>query len=246
MDDMEAWEFRHKAKLMDSIKMTEATIYKSAFKHLHESCQKKKQKNKPIYAVDSTESLFEKGSPWNMNEFNINHSIIHSGAESMYGINTSYVNLGMRFTWFPAHTEDSDLASLNLLHSGAPKYWICVSSKNARRFEDALMKHIGQLYDCETIYHHKFIIVPPQFLEEFNIPYTTVTQYPGEIVATMYGAYHWGFNAGFNVCESVNVASPIYQKFHENCKICSTECLYVHKEIFFHLNMTKEIYVIKW
>lgn len=225
IDSMEAWKFRHKADKMDSIKITETTIQKSAFKYLHDSCQKAKQKSRPIYAIDSEESLFEKGSPWNMNEFNTNHSIIHQGMEKMAGINTSYVNIGMRFTWFPAHTEDSALASLNFLHSGAPKYWYCVSSKNARLFEDKLMQHIGELFECNTVYRHKFLIVTPEFLDEFNIPYTTMTQYPGEIVATMYDAYHWGFNSGFNICESVNVASPIYRTFHDDSKICSTECL---------------------
>lgn len=67
-----------------------------------------------------------------MNEFDIKHSIIHSGIEIMEGINTLYVNIGMRFTFFPLHTEDCGLASLNILHMGVPR-------KNAQRFEDAIM-----------------------------------------------------------------------------------------------------------
>lgn len=221
--DMEAWEYRYKAKLMDSVGKTERDIHEAAFRNLLKS--RKNKQPKPIYGVESTESLFEIGSPWSMNEFTSAQSIIHRGENRMTGINTSLVNLGMRFTWFPIHTEDCDLGSLNYLHFGEPKLWYCVSSTNANKFEAAVYEHISKIYECNTPLCHKTFIVTPAFLQEYDIPYSIVTQNAGEIVATMYRAYHWGFNTGYNVCESVNIATPIYESYYKNAKVCGKDCL---------------------
>lgn len=81
-------------------------------------------------------------------------------------------------------------------------------------------------YECSTIYRHKIFIIPPEMLQVANIEFTKVIQYPGEIIITLYGAYHWGFNSGFNVCESMNLASPRYIEVHDKAVICHEQCTY--------------------
>lgn len=67
-------------------------------------------------------------------------------------------------------------------------------------------------------------------LQVANIEFTKVIQYPGEIIITLiitlYGAYHWGFNSGFNVFESMNLASPKYTEVHDKAVICEEQCSY--------------------
>lgn len=73
----------------------------------------------PQYAVDNSISLYpDSYSGFNMKSF----TSILSG-ERMEGINTPYVNFGMRSTWFGVHTEDSNAGSINQLHYGYPKTW---------------------------------------------------------------------------------------------------------------------------
>ncbi len=47
----------------------------------------------------------------------------------------------------------------------------------------------------------------PQFLDQYQVPYVKVTQHPREFVITYPGAYHAGFNQGYNCAESVNFAT---------------------------------------
>lgn len=51
--------------------------------------------------------------------------------------------------------------------------------------------------------------------------YVYIIQEPGEIVMTLYDAYHLGFNPGLNVCESSNLASEKYDKQFSQAKICN-------------------------
>lgn len=56
--------------------------------------------------------------------------------------------------------------------------------------------------------------MPSEILLKAGIDFAKVIQNQGEIVFTPYGAYHWTFNGGFNVCELSNLASPIYKEIH--------------------------------
>jgi len=47
-----------------------------------------------------------------------------------------------------------------------------------------------------------------------------VAQYPGEFVLTSGGAYHAGFNWGFNIAEAVNFASTKWLEILPTVKSC--------------------------
>lgn len=60
-------------------------------------------------------------------------------------------------------------------------------------------------------------------------------QYPGEFVMTFAGAYHAGFNWGFNIAEAVNFATTRWFEVLptvESCK-CVGDTVKIEKEEFF-------------
>lgn len=95
--------------------------------------------NAPIYAIDNKKSLYpDNWLYWRINSLSQNQSIIHQEDAELEGMNTSYLNYGMRFTSFAAHHEDSNLGSMNILHGGDVKTWYGVASKHALQFEQLI------------------------------------------------------------------------------------------------------------
>lgn len=68
---------------------------------------------------------------------------------------------------------------------------------------------------CKMVLRHKTSYFTLDQLEAFGIPYTIVPQNPGDVIITLPGTYHQGFNVGFNVNVAVNVtcASDIDKMF---------------------------------
>lgn len=235
---MEAWQFRALAETFqpDPTKNIEDSAWENLMvrstnnNDIEHSVQ-------PVYGIDAEETLFDNDEPWNMSRFTTAHSIINDFSteiQRMPGIQSSFVNIGMLYTWFCIHHEDSDLASVNFLHSGEPKHWYCVPARERVKLEQLLMKLLNPIYICETVYLHKCFLIPPEMLVKEGIEFTKVVQYPGEIIFTHYGAYHWGFNAGFNVCESTNLASPMYKEIHSKAITCPQTCSFGKGTTFTH------------
>lgn len=216
-----------------------ATIEDGAWKDLEIRSQKKcRASNKqPVYAINIRDTLFHEDEPWNFNNFGSSHSIIHGQQQDrMNGIQNSYVNIGMLYTWFCLHSEDSNLASVNYLHSGEPKHWICVPKSEGPKLQKLIIDLLNSKYDysCETVYRHKCFIVDETLLLKHHIKYTKLIQYPGEFIFTLYGANHWGWNAGFNVCESMNLASPRFKEIYQEVSLCKPTCEYSAMPILVH------------
>jgi jumonji domain-containing protein 2 len=51
------------------------------------------------------------------------------------------------------------------------------------------------------------LMISPDVLKAHNIPYVMGTQYAGEFIVNYPGAYHSGFNHGYNCAESTNFAT---------------------------------------
>lgn len=222
---MELWEFySHANKLYGKENVAQINdLENEAWNNLSQRSTHTTKACSPIYGIDSEESILDDGDPWNMNNFGPSHSIIHNipaDMQKMPGIQTTYVNIGMKFTWFGIHCEDSDLASINFLHSGKPKLWYCVPAEEGSKLENLLMNELKDKFTCNTVYRHKCFLIPPSLLHKAGIKFSRIIQNPGEIIFTMYGAYHWGVNLGHNACESSNVASPRYRTVHANAKLC--------------------------
>lgn len=221
-----------------------ASIEDGAWKDLLTRSQNKgRAPNKqPVYAINIRDTLFHEDEQWNFNNFGYQHSIIHDHQQnSMNGIQNSYINVGMLYTWFCMHCEDSDLASVNYLHIGEPKYWICVPRREAPKLTKLVndLLNTNYKYSCPTVYRHKCFIVDEALLIKHGIKYTKLIQRAGEFVFTLYGAFHWGWNSGFNACESMNLASPRFRQIYEEALLCKPTCDYSSMPILVHKQLGK-------
>lgn len=220
----------------------DCSLDEGAWRNLSERSKRngRSSHKQPLYAINILDTLFDANEPWNFKNFGNAHSIIHGlkpdQQEFMDGIQRPYVNIGMLYTWFCMHCEDSDLASVNYLHSGAPKYWLCVARSEGQKLKKVFMDLLSSnyKYKCETVYRHKCFIIDENFLSKHQIKYTKLVQNAGEFVFTLYGAYHWGWNGGFNVCESMNLASPKFRKIYAEAVLCKSSCEYSPMPLLVH------------
>ncbi|GFH19606.1 Jumonji domain-containing protein, partial [Haematococcus lacustris] len=166
----------------------------------------------PLYGADVEASLFDAPVPgcgWNLQRLGtILNTVLDEAGHELPGINTPYLYFGQWRTMFPWHTEDMDLYSVNYLHFGAPKQWYVVPPHHRERFEQMAKSLVPQLASsCGEYLRHKDVMISPTQLDKYQIPYIKVVQRPGEFVVTFPGAYHAGFNYGFNCAESTNFAT---------------------------------------
>lgn len=139
------------------------------------------------------------------------------------GVTTPYLYFGMWASVFCAHTEDMNLLSINYHHAGAPKVWYAVAEgEDSRRFEHLMASNYHHAKkDCPEYLRHKRSLVSPAVLKKAGIPYTRTVQYPGDAIITFPGSYHSGFNAGFNVAEATNFATPEWIPYGRTAKVCN-------------------------
>ncbi|GAB4816897.1 hypothetical protein N2152v2_003943 [Parachlorella kessleri] len=169
--------------------------------------------NPPLYGADVPGSLFdEECKAWNLGHL---ESVLSSTMEKhgvvIPGVNSTYLYVGSWRSTFAWHTEDLDLHSVNYLHFGAPKTWYVVPPAHRARFELLMQGLLPELFRaCPEFLRHKELVVSPSLLQAHSIPVVRVVQQPGEFVVTYPGAYHCGFNQGFNCAESVNFATKTW------------------------------------
>lgn len=138
------------------------------------------------------------------------------------GVTTPYLYFGMWASVFCAHTEDMNLLSINYHHAGAPKVWYAVpAGEDSQRFEhlmEANYQHSRR--ECPEYLRHKRSLMSPKILKKFGIPFTSTVQYPGDVIVTFPGSYHFGFNAGFNIAEATNFAVPEWIPYGKKANVC--------------------------
>ena len=165
--------------------------------------------NPPLYGADNPSSLFDKKVRVGWNLRNLGDLLQTPGLPPIPGVTTPMLYFGMWKSFFSWHTEDCDLYSINYLHLGAPKVWYCVSPEDRGKFEAMARKEFPELYkNCKGFMRHKDVMFSPSMLRTHNVPYMQVRQEPGEFMVLNAGAYHAGFNMGFNCAEAVNFAVP--------------------------------------
>jgi jumonji domain-containing protein 2 len=172
----------------------------------------------PIYGADQEGTLFhedDESTGWSLGHLD---SCLHVLGH-VPGVTSPYLYFGMFASVFCVHTEDMNLLSINYLHAGAPKIWYAISSAHAARFQ-ALASGYFCTESCSEFLRHKQSMVSPQVLQKAGIPFTFMVQYPGEAIITFPGAYHFGFNAGFNVAEATNFGVPEWIPFGKKAKVC--------------------------
>ena len=179
-----------------------------------------------LYGADVEGSLFDVHKPgWNLRRLDtlLSRTLAREDVH-IPGVMSPYLYFGTWRSVFAYHTEDFDLYSVNYLHTGAPKTWYFIPPSAKERFEQLCMGFAPDLFkECKQFLRHKEIIVSPQLLKNHNIPYVKVIQRPGDFIFTFPGAYHCGFNHGFNIAESTNFATRRWVKY--GCRARPCECV---------------------
>lgn len=147
-------------------------------------------------------------SGWNLNNFpRLSGSVLSYESGDISGVLVPWLYIGMCFSSFCWHVEDHHLYSLNYMHWGAPKMWYGVPGRDAPKLEEAMRKHLPDLFEEQPDLLHKLVTqISPSILKTEGVPVYRCVQNRGEFVLTFPRAYHAGFNCGFNCAEAVNVA----------------------------------------
>eukprot|EP00891_Asterochloris_glomerata_P004705 jgi/Astpho2/4705/e_gw1.00067.210.1_t len=192
----------------------------------------------PIYGADVPGSLFDPDvKQWNVAKLDsLLTRVLEKSGKKLPGVNTPYLYFGMFRATFAWHTEDLDLHSVNFLHYGAPKVWYCIAPEDRLKFERAAANapELQALFrDCPQFFRHKLLISPTQ-LAALGVPVRRLVQYPGEFVINYPGAYHSGFNAGYNCAESTNFATPTWIEIGAIARTCycRDDCVRIDLRLF--------------
>ncbi|KAL2484174.1 Lysine-specific demethylase JMJ18 [Forsythia ovata] len=157
-------------------------------------------------------------SGWNLNNLpRLPGSILRYEECDISGVVVPWLYVGMCFSSFCWHVEDHHLYSLNYLHWGDPKVWYGVPTSHAPALEDAMRKHLPDLFEEQPDLLHELVTqLSPSILKLEGVPVYRVVQHSGEFVLTFPRAYHSGFNCGFNCAEAVNVAPVDWLQHGQN------------------------------
>ncbi|XLR59588.1 hypothetical protein S83_010260 [Arachis hypogaea] len=147
-------------------------------------------------------------SGWNLNNFpKLPGSALCYEGSDISGVLVPWLYVGMCFSTFCWHVEDHHLYSLNYLHWGEPKIWYGVPGSHATALEDAMRKHLPDLFEEQpNLLNELVTLLSPSILKSEGVPVYRAVQHSGEFVVTFPRAYHSGFNCGFNCAEAVNAA----------------------------------------
>ena len=97
-----------------------------------------------------------------------------------------------------------------------------VPSTHGRKLEQLACREFPvQAAECREFLRHKSVMIEPSILIKAKIPLTRTVQRPGEFIINFPGAYHSGFNNGYNCAESCNFATEYWIPFGVQAKPCS-------------------------
>jgi len=177
----------------------------------------------PLYGADAAGTLFrgETACGWNVDTLD---SMLRLLPDRMDGVTHAMLYVGMWRAMFAFHVEDMNLYSINYIHTGAAKSWYSVPQRLQQRFETLAQAQFPHEYHaCREFLRHKTSVLSPLRIRQAGLQMHTAVQEAGEFIVTFPGAYHQGFNHGFNVAESSNFALLDWIPLGRRAKICRCE-----------------------
>jgi len=150
----------------------------------------------------------KKASLWNLNLFpKSKGSLLTFLDNTICGVTSPMMYIGMLFSSFCWHTEDNYLYSINYLHYGASKTWYSVPEAFAEAFENVMHMTVPEWFMAHPDLLFLLVtMLSPRLLLQGGVPVFHTVQHEGEFVITFPKAYHAGFSHGFNCAESTNFA----------------------------------------
>ncbi|MES1915904.1 MAG: hypothetical protein MHM6MM_007787 [Cercozoa sp. M6MM] len=168
-----------------------------------------RRKGQSCYGADSPGTLFAPGTRWNLSALATPLDFLDV---DLPGVTSPMLYAGTLASCFAYHLEDRDLPAVNHLHFGRPKVWYVAPPADRDKVVAALAKIWPQdSAECAEFYRHKQCFVTPERLvSHHGVRLRRVVQLPGEFVVLHGGAFHGGFNLGFNLAEAVNFGSEYW------------------------------------
>ena len=176
----------------------------------------------PLYGADIQMSLMgSSAGSWNLS--NLESVLTYALEAPIKGVNTPYCYVGSWKTLFCWHTEDLELSAINYLHDGKSKFWYSIPQNQHHILEKEANKLFGdQFAKCSEYLRHKTTVINPYILKQKypELKISKMEHRAGEFILVFGGAYHCGFNFGFNLAEAVNYATLGWLKQLIGCKSC--------------------------
>lgn len=158
----------------------------------------------------SSDSIEGSALNWDLNYlYKLPGSLLSFETLDSFGILAPQLHIGMCFSCLPWTVEEQHLYKLQYLHLGAPRIWYSISGSNSLKFEAIAKRHFPESGEE----HLELLHIPgrqlsPATLKSEGIPVYRCIQRPGEFVLFLPGAYHSGFDCGFN-CSVSSVFAPL-------------------------------------
>ncbi|KAK4281297.1 hypothetical protein QN277_012813 [Acacia crassicarpa] len=144
-------------------------------------------------------------SGWNLNNMCMQSgSLLSFESLEVSSKFTPQVHVGMCFSSFNWEVKEHHLYSLCYMHVGEPRVWYSIPGRFAADFETVRKEHLLVLFAKQPDSHDN--LLSSTLLKSKGIPVYRCVQYPREFVLVFPGAYHSGFDCGFNCSESVSFA----------------------------------------
>jgi hypothetical protein len=175
---------------------------------------------------------------WDLSKFNGHNELLRAlvpylgfKENKIPGYTTPMIYVGGPGTTFALHAEDQNLFSCNYLLAGCPKVWYAVPPQYYTRVVEFVHRRAFPtnplVKSCPQAVMHKRFLVHPQELHAAGIPTSRTIQYPGDMVITYPGSFHFGYNTGFNIAEASNFATAVWWKgghFHDSTSAGDCKC----------------------
>ncbi|CDR43083.1 hypothetical protein NBRC10512_001529 [Rhodotorula toruloides] len=153
--------------------------------------------------------------PYSRDGWNLHNLPILAGSLLRYiksdisGMTIPWIYVGMVFSTFAWHKEDHYTYSINYHHLGDTKTWYGVPGADDEKLEAAMKQSAPELFDQQPDLMFQLVtLMSPERLKKHDVRVYAADQRPNEFIITFPGAYHSGFNHGFNFNEAVNFALP--------------------------------------
>lgn len=135
--------------------------------------------------------------------------------QTIPGVNSPMLYVGMMFSSFCWHTEDNHLFAINYIHAGEDKTWYGIPGSAAEKFERVMREALPDLFESTpNLLHLLITMLSPRILIENHVPIYRMQHEAGTYMVTFPRAYHAGFNHG--VCNCWNISFSL--------SVCMSDC----------------------